>query len=59
MPVCRVFATTQEDTRKAKIQTTRQTAEARGTREALVSHAGAYLLVELADRVGAPKARGR
>lgn len=47
-----VFATTQEDTRKVKTQTTRQTVEVRADGEGLVSHAGAYLLVELADRLG-------
>jgi hypothetical protein len=46
------FATTQEDTRKVKTQTTRQTVEVRADGEGLVSHAGAYLLVELADRLG-------
>jgi hypothetical protein len=46
------FATTQEDTRKVKTQTTRQTVEVRADAEGLVSHAGAYLLVELADRLG-------
>lgn len=47
-----VFATTQEDTRKVKTQTTRQTVEVRADGEGLVSHAGACLLVELADRLG-------
>lgn len=47
-----VFATTQEDTRKVKTQTTRQTVEVRADGEGLVSHAGAYLLVQLADRLG-------
>jgi hypothetical protein len=46
------FTTTQEDTRKVKTQTTRQTVEVRADGEGLVSHAGAYLLVELADRLG-------
>src|SRR4051794_25060528 len=50
------FATTysqdQEDTRKVKTQTTTQTVEVRADGEGLVSHAGAYLLVELADRLG-------
>ena len=35
-----------------KTQTTRQTVEVRADSEGLVSHAGAYLLVELADRLG-------
>ncbi|MHB1865515.1 MAG: IS1380 family transposase [Candidatus Saccharimonadales bacterium] len=47
-----VFAATQEDTRKVRTQTTRQTIEVRADGEGLVSHAGAYLLVELADRLG-------
>jgi Transposase DDE domain group 1 len=47
-----VFTTTQEDTRKVKTQTTRQTVEVRADGEGLVSHAGAFLLVELADRLG-------
>jgi hypothetical protein len=42
----------QEDTRKVKTQTTRQTVEVRADGEGLVSHAGAYLLVELADQLG-------
>lgn len=46
------FPTTQEDTRKVKTQTTSQTVEVRADGEGLVSHAGAYLLVELADRLG-------
>jgi hypothetical protein len=46
-----VFPTTQEDTRKVKTQTTRKTVEVRADGEGLVSHAGAYLLVELADRL--------
>src|SRR5262249_20348600 len=41
----------QEDTRKVKTQTTRQTVEVRADGEGLVSHAGALLLVELADRL--------
>jgi hypothetical protein len=45
------FPTTQEDTRKVKTQTTAQTVEVRADGEGLVSHAGAYLLVELADRL--------
>jgi Transposase DDE domain group 1 len=46
------FTTTQEDTRKVKTQTTAQTVEVRADGEGLVSHAGAYLLVELTDRLG-------
>lgn len=46
------FPETQEDTRKVKTQTTRQTVEVRADGEGLVSHAGAFLLVELADRLG-------
>jgi len=42
---------TQEDTRKVKTQTTRQTVEVRADSEGLLSHAGAYLLVDLADRL--------
>lgn len=45
------FTTTQEDTRKVKTQTTAQTVEVRADGEGLVSHAGAYLLIELADRL--------
>jgi hypothetical protein len=47
-----VFATTQEDTRKVKTQTTRQTVEVKADAEGIVSHAGARLLAELADRLG-------
>jgi hypothetical protein len=46
------FATTRKDTRKVKTQTTPQTVEVRADGEGLVSHAGAFLLVELADRLG-------
>jgi hypothetical protein len=50
------FATThspsQEDTRKVKTQTTAQTVEVRADGEGLLSHAGAFLLVELTDRLG-------
>jgi hypothetical protein len=51
-----VFATTQEDTRKVKTQTTRQTVEVRADGEGLLSHAGAFLLVELGDRLGLTEA---
>jgi hypothetical protein len=43
---------TQEDTRKVKTQTTTQTVEVKADGEGLISHAGAYLLVELANRLG-------
>jgi hypothetical protein len=46
------FTRTQEDTRKVKTQTTRQTVEVRADAEGVVSHAGAHLLAELADRIG-------
>jgi hypothetical protein len=46
------FTTTQEDTRKVKTRTTSRTVEVRADGEGLVSHAGAFLLVELADRLG-------
>lgn len=46
------FPETQEDTRKVKTQTTRQTVEVRADAEGIVSHAGAHLLAELGDRVG-------
>jgi hypothetical protein len=50
------FTTTQEDTRKVKRQTTAQTVEVRADGEGLVSHAGAFLLTELADRIGLTEA---
>lgn len=46
------FPETQEDTRKVKTQTTRQTVDVRADAEGIVSHAGARLLAELADRLG-------
>jgi len=46
------FTTTQEDTPKVKAQTTSQTVEVTADGEGLVSHAGAYLLVELTNRLG-------
>jgi len=42
----------QEDTRKVKPGTTLRTVDVRADAQGLVSHAGAYLLVELADRLG-------
>jgi hypothetical protein len=52
MRFARTHSQGQEDTRKVKTQTTRQTVEVRADGEGLVSHAGAYLLVELTDRLG-------
>jgi hypothetical protein len=46
------FPETQEDTRKVKTQTTRQTVDVRADAEGIISHAGALLLAELSDRVG-------
>jgi hypothetical protein len=51
MRFAKAHSPTQEDTRKVKTQTTRQTVEVRADGEGLVSHAGAFLLVELADRL--------
>lgn len=51
MRFAKTHSPSQEDTRKVKTQTTRQTVEVRADGEGLVSHAGAYLLVELADRL--------
>ena len=56
MRFAKAHSQTQEDTRKVKTQTTRQTVEVRADGEGLVSHAGAFLLVELADRLGFTKA---
>lgn len=50
MRFAKAHSPSQEDTRKVKTQTTRQTVEVRADGEGLVSHAGALLLVELADR---------
>lgn len=52
MRFAKAHSPTQEDTRKVKTQTTAQTVEVRADGEGLVSHAGAYLLTELADRLG-------
>jgi hypothetical protein len=52
MRFAKAHSPTQEDTRKVKTQTTAQTVEVRADGEGLVSHAGAFLLVELADRIG-------
>lgn len=52
MRFAKAHSPSQEDTRKVKTQTTCQTVEVRADGEGLVSHAGAYLLVELADRLG-------
>jgi DDE family transposase len=51
MRFAKAHSPSQEDTRKVKTQTTRQTVEVRADGEGLVSHAGALLLVELADRL--------
>jgi len=58
MRFAKTHSPTQEDTRKVKTQTTSQTVEVRADGEGLVSHAGAYLLVELADRLGLTAALG-
>ena len=52
MRFAKTHSQNQEDTRKVKTQTARQTVEVRADGEGLVSHAGAFLLTELADRVG-------
>lgn len=52
MRFAKTHSQTQEDTRKVKTKQTRQTVEVRADGEGLVSHAGAFLLVELADRLG-------
>jgi hypothetical protein len=52
MRFAKAHSPSQEDTRKVKTQTTSQTVEVRADGEGLVSHAGAFLLVELADRLG-------
>lgn len=51
MRFAKAHSQSQEDTRKVKAQTTAQTVEVRADGEGLVSHAGAFLLVELADRL--------
>src|SRR4051795_1873644 len=52
MRFAKTHSPSQEDTRKVKTQTTSRTVEVRADGEGIVSHAGAYLLVELADRLG-------
>ena len=52
------FTTTQEDTRKVRTQTTAQTVEVRADGEG-VSHAGAFLLTELADWWVSPRGSRR
>jgi tetrahydromethanopterin S-methyltransferase subunit H len=47
---------TQENTRKVKAQTAAQTVEARADGKGQVSHAGACLLLELAERAGLAEA---
>jgi hypothetical protein len=46
----------QEDTRKVNAKATARTVEVTADGEGLVSHAGAYLLTELADRLGLTEA---
>src|SRR6187200_1233999 len=52
MRFAKAHSQNQEDTRKVKTQTTHRTVEVRADGEGLISHAGAFLLVELADRLG-------
>lgn len=52
MRFAKAHSPSQEDTRKVKTQTTRQTVDVRADGEGLVSHAGTFLLGELADRLG-------
>lgn len=58
MRFAKAHSQSQEDTRKVKTQTTRQTVEVRADGEGLISHAGAFLLSELANRVGLTAALG-
>lgn len=58
MRFAKTHSPSQEDTRKVKTQTTRQTVEVRADGEGLVSHAGAFLLVDLAGRLGLTAALG-
>jgi Transposase DDE domain group 1 len=52
MRFARTHSQNQEDTRKVKTKTTCRTVKVRADGAGLVSHAGAFLLVELADRLG-------
>jgi hypothetical protein len=52
MRFAKAHSPSQEDTRKVKTQMTFQPAAVRADGDGLVSHAGAYLLVELGDRLG-------
>ena len=52
MRFAKAHSQNQEDTQKVKAKTTAQTVEVRADGEGLVSHAGAFLLTELADRLG-------
>ena len=52
MRFAKAHSQNQEDTQKVKAETTAQTVEVRADGEGLVSHAGAFLLTELADRLG-------
>lgn len=51
MRFAKTHSQNQEDTRKVKTQTTSQTVEVKADGEGLISHAGAFLLTELADRM--------
>lgn len=52
MRFAKTHSTSQEDTRKVNAKATAQTVEVTADGEGLVSHAGAFLLTELADRLG-------
>src|SRR5919109_1252943 len=56
MRIARSRSQEQEDTRKVNAKATAQTVEVTADDEGLISHAGAFLLTELADRLGLTKA---
>ncbi len=56
MRFAKAHSQNQEDTRKVKARTTAPTVEVRADGEGLISHPGAFLLTELAERTGLTKA---
>ncbi len=59
MRFAKTHSTSQEDTRKVNAKATAQTVEVTADGAGLVSHAGAFLLTELADRIGLTDALSR
>lgn len=56
MRIVEVRISSQEDTRKMNVKATGETVDVTADGQGLISHAGAYLMTELADRLGLTQA---